>query len=226
MVTSKRLDKLSAVLLDLDGTLVETLSLLRDVYYALLREYGVNGSDDEFEKLNGPSLQQAALQLKITHQLACDESVLYGRYLQLLEQSYQQAPAVAGAAELLTYLQGKEIHMALVTSAPHKHAHAILQHHGWQNYFKVVITADDVNYTKPHPEPYQLALTRLKIEPTGAMALEDSVNGVMAAKAAGLEVLSRSSACSEMQDALIAAGANRVFGDLIQVERYLREEHQ
>ena len=61
-----------------------------------------------------------------------------------------------------------------------------LQQRGLRAYFDVVRAADDVRFTKPDPELYLAVLTKLDVLPAQALALEDSPNGVRAAKAAGM----------------------------------------
>jgi mannitol-1-/sugar-/sorbitol-6-phosphatase len=95
------------------------------------------------------------------------------------------ARAVNGAHEALALLPSNRI--AIVTSAPRSSALRILAHAGLV-VPAVVVTADDVERGKPSPEPYVLAAARLAIDPSQTLVVEDSVSGVDAAQAAGMEV--------------------------------------
>jgi beta-phosphoglucomutase-like phosphatase (HAD superfamily) len=95
------------------------------------------------------------------------------------------ARPVLGAPEALALLPSNRV--AIVTSAPRGAALRILARAGLSAP-AVVVTADDVARGKPSPEPYVLAATRLAIDPSQALVVEDSVSGVEAAQAAGMEV--------------------------------------
>lgn len=95
------------------------------------------------------------------------------------------ARPVAGAREALALLPENRI--AIVTSAPRSSALKILARAGLV-VPAVVVTADDVERGKPSPEPYVLAASRLAVDASQALVVEDSVSGVDAAQAAGMEV--------------------------------------
>jgi sugar-phosphatase len=89
-----------------------------------------------------------------------------------------------GAREALALLPPKQV--AIVTSAPRRVADALLARAGL-NPPLVVVTADDVERGKPSPEPYRFAAERLAVETSQALVVEDSVSGVAAAHAAGMD---------------------------------------
>lgn len=92
--------------------------------------------------------------------------------------------AIDGAREALALLPAHRV--AIVTSAPRRSALALLARAGLAAP-PVLVTADDVDRGKPSPEPYLLAAARLAVEPVSALVVEDSVSGVAAARAAGMD---------------------------------------
>ncbi|MDT0630435.1 HAD-IA family hydrolase [Rubrivirga sp. S365] len=78
---------------------------------------------------------------------------------------------------------------ALVTTSDRQNADAVLDALGLTGAFDTVVTADDVERTKPDPEGYRLALSRLGADASDALAVEDSPAGLHAALAAGIDVL-------------------------------------
>jgi HAD superfamily hydrolase (TIGR01509 family) len=92
-------------------------------------------------------------------------------------------PVMPGAAELLSEVRAAGLPHALVTSSEPEVVDAVLAK--LDVAFPVIVCAADVSYPKPDPEGYLLAAAKLGIEPQHAIALEDSVNGVLAAEAAG-----------------------------------------
>jgi HAD superfamily hydrolase (TIGR01509 family) len=78
--------------------------------------------------------------------------------------------------------------LGFVTSSPQAEAAAILEGAGVTWHFRTVVCLDDVRSPKPDPEPYVMAMKRLRVEK--GMAFEDSESGIASARAAGLEVVS------------------------------------
>ena len=76
--------------------------------------------------------------------------------------------------------------MAVVTSSKRAHFNAIHADSQLDQFFEFVLTAEDYDRFKPHPEPYLRAAARLKVEPERCLVIEDTERGVSAAVAAGM----------------------------------------
>jgi HAD superfamily hydrolase (TIGR01509 family) len=76
--------------------------------------------------------------------------------------------------------------LGLVSSAQKDEIKMILNYFNLNDCFEVIITSEDVNNGKPHPEPYLLAAKKICINPRMCVVIEDSKNGVMSAKSAGM----------------------------------------
>ncbi|HEX4591314.1 MAG TPA: HAD-IA family hydrolase, partial [Gemmataceae bacterium] len=94
-------------------------------------------------------------------------------------------PLMTGAAELIARLERCGIPKAIATSSSREYVTTIFGPHGLLDRFAFVLTCDDVTHGKPHPEVYLLAAERFNFPPPAVVVLEDSVNGLRAAKAAG-----------------------------------------
>ena len=92
-------------------------------------------------------------------------------------------PVLPGAVELVAEVESAGLPYALVTSSDPEVVDAVLAK--LEARFPVIVCAADVSHAKPDPEGYLLAAAKLGVEPQRAIALEDSVNGVLAAEAAG-----------------------------------------
>lgn len=116
---------------------------------------------------------------------------------------------VGGPAARLVRALGRRVPLAIVSGAGRKEILAALRRGGVAGEFRVMVTAEDVERCKPNPEGYLLALRRLGLGGgEGSVAIEDSPGGILAARAAGLEVLGVAS--SFPPGALRRAGAARV----------------
>ena len=108
------------------------------------------------------------------------------RYDHLLESGLPLKP---GVRQLLDYLSGRGVPLAVATSTRRERAQIKLSRSGIDSYFRHVVTSSDVLHAKPAPDLYLLAAQRLGMAPGQCMALEDSEFGVRAASAAGIRVI-------------------------------------
>jgi HAD superfamily hydrolase (TIGR01509 family) len=208
------IEGLAAILLDLDGTLIESHGVLWDAYASFLHLHGVNPSRAEFAALDGPSIPQIVIRLREIHALAEPVSTLQAEYRAAVGREYPSAPATVGADDLLSRLD-ERFRVGLVTSAPSDLAKQAVLRRGWAGRFEVMVTGED-GPAKPAPGLYLEALARLALGPESALAVEDSVNGVRAAAAAGLAVVGVTP-LQERALQLREAGAAEVVADLREV---------
>lgn len=111
-----------------------------------------------------------------------------------------------GVTELLKQAAQRSLGVAVASSSPRWWVEGNLERLGLLDAFPVIATGDEVPRTKPDPAVYLLALSRLSVAPTDALAFEDSPNGIRAALAAGLHCIAAPNAVSRHLD-LTAADA-------------------
>ncbi len=174
------------LLLDLDGTLADSVPALRAVYFAFLSGLGATGTDDEFGRLNGPPLAEIIQVLKKAHGLRDEPAALLGRYSDMIRHAHQTAPPVGGASELLQEARTRGWKIAVVTSSPRLAAWDWLVRSGLSDLVDTVVGGDEVAHGKPAPDPYVLGLSRVNCAAAVSLAVEDSRLGAMSAVAAGL----------------------------------------
>jgi HAD superfamily hydrolase (TIGR01509 family) len=90
------------------------------------------------------------------------------------------------AAETLEYFKGKGLKIALVTASPRDNVKIIFERNGLGHYFDTMVTRSDVELSKPDPESYLKAVAALGVEKEDCVAFEDTLNGLRAAKGAGV----------------------------------------
>ncbi|MFE5890910.1 HAD-IA family hydrolase [Streptomyces sp. NPDC056462] len=173
-----------AVLLDMDGTLVDTESLwLRTVREAVPRI----GADDLFDVLGRSAAEAAARLLPLTgdndpQPLAAD---LEARFLTAVQR---EAAPLPGALALLDLLQESGIPTALVSASSRPVMDAVLKTLGGDR-FRTTVAEGETPRCKPAADPYLAAARALWVDPAACLAVEDSPTGVAAAEAAGCRVL-------------------------------------
>ncbi|MEZ4366220.1 MAG: HAD-IA family hydrolase [Kofleriaceae bacterium] len=174
-----------ALLLDLDGTLVDSVGGLRAAYDDFLASHGAVGSDAEFAGLNGPPLPTVVARLAAAHGLATPVDELLAEYQRRVDAVDGVRP-MPGAAALLAVARARGVLCAVVTSNQRARAVGWLAAAGLLGGIALVVGGDDVERGKPTPEPYQVALARLGLRPEQAWAVEDSPAGAASARAAGV----------------------------------------
>jgi HAD superfamily hydrolase (TIGR01509 family) len=172
--------------LDLDGTLADSLTVLRRVYFRFLEKFGFAGSDAEFDRLNGPKLNEVVTRLDTFYQLPGTIEDLAISYNQLIDDAYAQVSPSKGAGELLGTATEKGWIITLVTSNSGARARAWLSQVGFADWVDFLVSGEEVERGKPWPDLYQLALSRTTCAVANSVAVEDSPKGAKAALAAGL----------------------------------------
>ena len=178
---------ISAVLLDMDGTLLDT----ERVYFeSLIAALSSRGYTDDVASLchamvglPGPECEALLIaQYGEDFPLAAISRAFVANRDEILRKGL---PLKAGAVELLDALRAVECPMAIVTSSSRQSADQHLSLAGIRSRFETILTRDDVTRCKPSPDLYLLAAARLGVQPEGCVAVEDSNHGVTAAHAAG-----------------------------------------
>ncbi|MEU3349258.1 HAD family phosphatase [Streptomyces sp. NPDC006700] len=180
---------LQAVLLDMDGTLVDTEGFWWDVEVEVFAALG-HTLDDSWRHVvvGGPMTRSAGFLIEAT-----GASVTLAEVTTLLNEGFETRidgalPLMPGAARLLAELSEQRIPTALVSASHRRIIDRVLTTLGPQH-FALSVAGDEVSRTKPHPDPYLLAAAGLGADPARCAVIEDTATGVAAAEAAGCRVV-------------------------------------
>ena len=178
------------ILLDMDGTLADTLGVLYEAYCELLHGYGAVPTYSELESLSGSTIEQAIHDIKSKHYISATEEELISRHRTLYARKHMRCSPTQGAVEFLEAAHGKGIPCCLVTSASEDDARAWLQHSDVAKFFDGAISGSYVCNQKPHPEPYEKGAASIGLKPSECIALQESSSGISAALSAGCQTFS------------------------------------
>jgi phosphoglycolate phosphatase len=188
---------LSAVLFDLDGTLLDTAGDIALALNRAIAEYGwTELAESDVRAMIGrgsPILieRAAAAQgraLDNVTQAAMVERFFH-YYGELEKADEDRARPYTGAAEALRSVHDAGLHTAVVTNKQHRFAGALLKRLGLESWIDVVVGGDTCERRKPDPQPLLFACESLRVPASQALMVGDSVNDVQAARAAGIPVV-------------------------------------
>jgi HAD superfamily hydrolase (TIGR01509 family) len=181
----------NAVMLDLDGTLLDTERLYAGAFFAALAGMGLRMEPGRYEMLIGHGTPNRRMLLSAWYGPDFPLDAFLARYRRLREAQVRAHGVFlrSGGHALLTCLEIHGIPFAIVTSASKTTALRRLRQAGIANRCRVVITRDDVTHGKPHPESLLLAAQRLQVRPATCLVVEDSLVGLLAAQQAEMQAV-------------------------------------
>ncbi|MFA6039643.1 MAG: HAD family phosphatase [Candidatus Peribacteraceae bacterium] len=178
--------KYSAILFDLDGTLVHSIDLYASAMRETFAEAGVDLSEAQFRSSYGSGLKLKDWLVTYGLPEASVDTIRTARDKRYVKLLREQAEWIRGAEDLLTALKGAHP-LGLITGSWMSYVDAIDERLSVKPYFRHIVTAEHVgDFPKPHPHGLLLAADRLGVEPERCLYVGDQLFDVDAAKAAGM----------------------------------------
>ena len=207
---------MDAVIFDMDGVIVDS-----EVHWkttegfflqSLIPAWNINDQD----KIIGLAVHDVYKMLVETYQLQKTKTQFLELYQEMANEIYgQKVSLIEGFTELLSALNKNNIPVALASSSPKPWIDIVLQRFKLLKSFKVVVSADELEGNgKPSPAIYLLTAKRLGVSPDRCIAIEDSRNGVLSAKNAGMFCIGLRNGFNDEQDLSRADMVIQRFGEL------------
>jgi len=181
---------IEAVIFDLDGVLVDSEIWWDEVRHAFAREQGRPWTVADREAVMGQNSRQWAATMRRRLGLELDEAAIERAIVEGVVRRYAEAgpPRVEGAVETVRALESR-YRLGVASSAHRDVIDAALDALQLHDAFAEVVSSDEVAHGKPEPDVYLETARRLGVEPAASLVVEDSRNGVLAARAAGMRVV-------------------------------------
>ena len=175
-----------AVLFDMDGLLIDTEAVYIDAYHEAAGRLGVEMPQALCHAMIGIPTRECEAMIQDHFGPAFSVADFQDHFSSSAHRLLDaHVPVKPGAVELLAWLDGRGLPLAIATSSRAVTAERHLGKAGLRGHFKTIATRYDVERAKPHPDVYLEAARRLGVDPTRCIAFEDSNPGLPAAHAAG-----------------------------------------
>ena len=178
------------VVFDADGTLFDTENLMYEVWIEVGEEMNFPYPGREYLDYVGLNRAAVLALMKERYGDGFDGAEFMVRCVARLSQRIEKegVPLKPGVREILTFLRERNIPVGLATSTHRVRTDRRLELCGLGEYFQAVTTGDEVSRGKPDPEIYLTTCRKLGLSPKTCLAVEDSKNGILSARAAGMSV--------------------------------------
>lgn len=182
---------IKAVIFDMDGVIIDSEPLWRRAMIQNFEEIGIPFSDEHCRITTGLRFKEVAEFWFNKHgikHISIDEfdELVINRLCDLIKQ---EGKTMKGVLEALDFLKSKNLKIGIGTSSNTKLMNTVVDVLNIRPYFDELCSAEHMPYGKPHPMVYLTCAEKLNINPLHCLVIEDSVNGIIAGKAAQMKVL-------------------------------------
>ncbi|MCK4881328.1 MAG: hexitol phosphatase HxpB [Bacteroidales bacterium] len=182
---------IEAVILDMDGILIDSERHWQLTERAIFAELGIDLTDELLVQTRGLRTEEMVAHWSARFPIdGKDPGALMEEYDQrMVETMKREVPLMEGARELIGMFREMGLPVALATCSTQDHIDAVMEKHRLRESFDLLVSAAVEMPGKPHPEVFLRTAAILKVDPTRCLVFEDSFYGVIAAKAARMKVV-------------------------------------
>ena len=180
---------IEAIVFDLDGILIDSEHVWDEVRQQLADERGGRWNDNASRDMMGMSSIEWSRYMRDVVGLSEEPEEISAEVVRRLEDRYRrELPLIPGAEQAVQRLAARWP-LALASSSNRELIDLVLESSGLGRYFEASVSSEEVARGKPAPDVFLEAARRLGVGPTSCAAVEDSENGILAAKAAGMRTI-------------------------------------
>ncbi len=180
---------IDTIIFDLDGVLIETEEVWNEVRHDFAVSHGGHWGPEDQPLVMGASSMEWAAHMREHNGVDLSDQEIYDGIIGGLRARYEEhLPLIPGAPDAVHRL-AKTYQLGVASSSPREVIEFALQLAGLRSCFAIIVSSDEVGQGKPAPDVYREACARLGVAPENVVAVEDSSNGLRAARGAGLIVV-------------------------------------
>jgi HAD superfamily hydrolase (TIGR01509 family) len=180
-----------AVIFDMDGVIIDSEPLWRKAMIAGFNDIGIDFTEEDCRKTTGMRFKEVIAHWFAHHDITehSQEELDYNVITHLIELINIEGKPMTGLMETLKILKEKNYKVGLATSSNNKLVEAVLNKLQIHHYFSAITSAEHLQFGKPHPEVFLNCAHYLQTAPKDCIVIEDSINGIIGAKAAQMQVV-------------------------------------
>ncbi len=178
-----------ALLFDFDGVIVRSMEDHYEGWRRALGEYGIDMAPEELYMMEGQGVKMVASELSRKYKIPVQDTNEIIKKKQLYYNQIKKIRFYPNLLDVLNWALEKELKMAVVTGGTKDRVMETLEEYGLMDYFDSIITSDDVEETKPSPQPFSKAAEILGINPEECVVIENAPLGVRSGKTANMKVV-------------------------------------
>ena len=193
---------MKAVIFDMDGVIIDSEPIHFEVDMQTMKDLGCNISVEELEKYVGTTNEYMLTDIKKNYNISTSIEEIISYKVEMTKSKIIQSDLepIEGIKELLSRLKNKNIPAAIASSSPRDFIDIVISKFKLQDYFKYIVSGEEVANGKPAPDVYIETAKKLGLSPKDCTVIEDSKNGVLAAKTAGMKCIGFQNSNSGNQD--------------------------
>lgn len=194
---------IKTVIFDMDGVIVDTEPVHKYAYDQHFKELNIDVSEEMYASFTGNSTRNVFQKLKAHFDLNHDVEELILRKRHLFNEAFDTKPdleLIEGVLDLIKNLHANEIQLILASSASNSTINRVFNRFNLNQYFTHKVSGEDFPKSKPDPAIFLYAASLSEAPKENCIVIEDSTNGVKAAKAAGIYCVGYDSINSKHQD--------------------------
>ena len=194
---------IQTVIFDMDGVIVDTEPVHRYAYFQHFSELNIDVSEELFTSFTGNSTRNVFQRVNSIFNLNADVEELILRKRTIFNDAFdhkEDLELLEGVENLIKNLHENGVELILASSASKVTIDRVFRRFGLHPYFSNIVTGEDFPKSKPHPAIFEFAASLSKAPKENCIVIEDSTNGVLAAKAAGIYCVGYNSIHSKLQD--------------------------
>lgn len=213
------LKDIKGIIFDLDGTLVDSMWIWRQVDIDFLEKRGIHLPEDLQKSIEGKSFTETAHYFKERFDLIETIEEIQDEWNEMARLFYRERiPLKNGVLAFLEKAHANHIQMGIGTSNSRELLLEVLKAHDIESYFKTIRTSCEVEKGKPFPDIFLKVAEDMGLAPEQCLVFEDTHAGIMAAKSAGMQAVAIYDELSEPYTDVIKQHADHYIDDFMVFE--------